>query len=312
MYRYVNSFSYNFVILKINYNQNIYFIFCFKVRLCSKSGVCPAGTKCGEGDVCVKSCTSTPQCSCGEQCVAGACRLQCASTVACPQGHVCRFGACTPGCAADTDCAHTQSCVAGKCADPCEQADCAPTAECRVSNHNHLCTCPQGLQGNPKVECRRVECVSDNDCETSKQCRNGQCVNPCAQSNACGSNAQCKTIHHTKECSCPSGYIGNPNVQCTKDKNLCLSSPCGENAICNNLVGTYECKCKTGCTGDAYSGCLCGSPLTDPCRLVDCGLNAQCRVQLGQVIICFLSEALIFLDFLRISLLCTVKDSRQN
>jgi hypothetical protein len=66
-----------------------------------------------------------------------------------------------------------------------------------------------------------------------------------------------------------------------------LTNPCGENAICNNLVGTYECKCKTGCTGDAYSGCLCGSPLTDPCRLVDCGLAALCRVQLGQVLILF-------------------------
>ena len=73
-------------------------------------------------------------------------------------------------------------------------------------------------------------------------------------------------------------FIGNPNVECTPDKNECASSPCGENAKCQDQVGTYSCQCKTGCTGDPFSGCVCGSPLIDPCSIARCGQGALCTV----------------------------------
>jgi hypothetical protein len=174
--------------------------------------------------------------------------------------------------------------VAGQCVDACATGGCASSAECRAANHRPVCLCPQGLQGNPKVECKRVECAADTDCESNKKCESGACINPCARQNACGTNAQCKTLRHVKTCSCPTGFIGNPNVECTKDINNCLSSPCGPHAICQNLVGGYDCRCQIGCTGDPFVGCLCGGPLVDPCLAAQCGLGAQCSVQGTQAI----------------------------
>jgi hypothetical protein len=156
------------------------------------------------------------------------------------------------------------------CKDVCATSECAGTAECRVSNHRPVCFCPQGLQGNPKVECRKVECARNRDCETAKSYVEGSCVNLCLLPNACGVNAQCKSVRHRKQCACPQNFIGNPNDECVPDKNECLGNPCGANAICQvelsimmqcpnhpypqDLVGGYDCQCQAGCTGDPFSG----------------------------------------------------------
>ena len=212
------------------------------------------------------------------------------------QGHLCRGAVCVPGCQTNADCGQDSHCVKGQCADPClsPNSGCATSAECRISNHRAVCICPQGLQGNPAIECKRVECTQDGDCESNKQCKEGSCINPCALPNACGINAQCKTLRHVKDCSCPNGFIGNPNIECSKDKNHCLSNPCGQNSICQSLVGGYDCRCKTGCTGDPFTGCLCGGSLVDPCSGAICGLGAECKVQLNQVRMLFYKVFLFY------------------
>ena len=198
---------------------------------CRKSSDCERGDKCTDG-VCVKPCSSPSQCSCGETCVSGGCRQECTNQLPCPQGHLCKGGTCLPGCTRDNDCNSKEACISGQCQDACTNAGCAPTADCRVANHRPVCLCPQGLQGNPKTECRKVECVRNQDCETAKSCQDGSCVNLCLLPNACGINAQCKSIRHRKQCACPPNYVGNPSVECVPDKNECLGNPCGANAIC--------------------------------------------------------------------------------
>merc|ERR1712223_1956116 len=94
----------------------------------------------------------------------------------------------------------------------------------------------------------------------AKSCQDGSCVNLCLLPNACGINAQCKSIRHRKQCACPPNYVGNPSVECVPDKNECLGNPCGANAICQDLVGGYDCKCQAGCTGDPFSGCCVVAP----------------------------------------------------
>ena len=154
--------------------------------------------------------------------------------------------------------------MSGHCQDACANAGCASTAECRVANHRPVCLCPLGLRGNPKMECRRAECVRNFDCSKAKSCQDGSCVDLCLFPHACGINAQCKSTRHRKQCTCPPNYVGNPSIECIPDKNECLGNPCGENAICQvniikhaksqsspaqDLVGGYDCKCKAGCTG---------------------------------------------------------------
>ena len=155
-----------------------------------------------------------------------------------------------------------------------------------MTNHRAVCLCPQGLQGNPKVECKKVECTVNRDCQSDKSCVRGSCVNLCQEQNACGVNAQCKVINHIKKCTCPVNFIGNPNAECVPDKNECLSNPCGANAVCQDQVGTYSCVCRPGSTGDPYSGCLEAGPLVDPCRLARCGLAAQCTLDISGIALC--------------------------
>ena len=256
---------------------------------CSKTADCSKGDRCQDG-VCVKQCSTAKDCECGKSCVSGTCRQQCSGSVPCPQGHLCRGGTCLPGCVLNTDCGDQEVCHQGQCSDPCQLAStgCARSAECRVSNHRPVCLCPQGLQGNPKVECKKVECSTSRDCESAKSCVKGSCVNLCQLQNACGVNAQCKVINHRKKCTCPVNYIGNPNAECVPDKNECVSSPCGANAVCQDQVGTYSCQCRPGCTGDPFSGCVCSGPLLDPCSsgLAVCGQGALCTVDITGVALC--------------------------
>lgn len=57
-------------------------------------------------------------------------------------------------------------------------------------------------------------CRSSFHCPTDKTCIKEKCVNPCSQSGACGKNTLCTPSNHVSICSCPSGFIGDPNIEC--------------------------------------------------------------------------------------------------
>jgi hypothetical protein len=79
-------------------------------------------------------------------------------------------------CLSDEDCAENLGCISGKCADPCRlTGSCGPMALCQVNTHQLTCSCPPGHLGDPNdqnVGCFRVECVTDNDCYSDKNCDN--------------------------------------------------------------------------------------------------------------------------------------------
>jgi len=142
-----------------------------------------------------------------------------------------------------------------------------------------VCLCRRGFQRHPVNGCQRAECSSDIDCSSDRTCRDGLCVNPCSLPNACGRNAQCNVQDHKAQCTCPSGYIGNPSARCSQDKDDCQSNPCGRNALCTDLVGTFECRCEPGCTGNPakQGGCTCPPTSVDGCKTKICGPNAECK-----------------------------------
>lgn len=61
---------------------------------------------------------------------------------------------CRPECVASSDCARDKSCVNQKCIDPCA-GTCGYNAECRVVNHNPICSCSPRFTGDPFVQCLR-------------------------------------------------------------------------------------------------------------------------------------------------------------
>lgn len=59
---------------------------------------------------------------------------------------------CRPECIISPDCPSNQACINQKCRDPCP-GSCGANADCRVVNHAVMCTCAQGYDGNPFVQC---------------------------------------------------------------------------------------------------------------------------------------------------------------
>ena len=82
-------------------------------------------------------------------------------------------------CYVNRDCDTTKACIQNQCLDPCLiAAECAPTATCRVINHDASCTCPPGTVGDPFVECTPrppPESVLTVECEVDSECPSGLC-----------------------------------------------------------------------------------------------------------------------------------------
>ena len=62
---------------------------------------------------------------------------------------------CRPECVVNTDCPSYEACVGEKCVDPCP-GSCGQNADCRVYNHNPVCTCLPGFRGDAYSLCTRI------------------------------------------------------------------------------------------------------------------------------------------------------------
>ena len=72
----------------------------------------------------------------------------------------------TVECLIDPDCRDDQICHEFSCIDPClVDNPCAVNAICSARAHTAQCRCPEGLNGDPYVLCRRDECRVNRDCK---------------------------------------------------------------------------------------------------------------------------------------------------
>ncbi|EAT34892.1 AAEL012905-PA [Aedes aegypti] len=219
-----------------------------------------------------------------------------------------------PECTSDSECSESEACINRQCRNPC---NCGENAMCTVKNHRGICSCDNGFEGNPNIACRTIGCRVDSECESSKACINGNCVNPCLDNDPCGINAECYTVSNRAECRCLSGYRGNPMVQCTvvecRSNNDCpndkqcrntqcvdpciYDSSCSPRAECKAQNHLAVCRCPPGLVGNPYVDCRpeivpecvydteCPSHLAcienkcvEPCGVLQpCNLPARCE-----------------------------------
>ncbi|XP_076684037.1 uncharacterized protein LOC143377019 [Andrena cerasifolii] len=201
---------------------------------------------------------------------------------------------CRHECESDAECPSHLACVSSfRCESPCA---CGSNAECKVVNHQAICSCPKNWLGNALVACR-PECTSHSDCPGNKPaCLYQKCMNPC--DGVCGVNADCNLRGITPVCSCPSHMTGNPFFSCMLDgRDICDPNPCGTGAICtpgHDSTGKERpvCTCPTGYIGNALVSCQRGECFTDsecpdskacidftcqnPCTGKQCGPSAVC------------------------------------
>ena len=103
-------------------------------------------------------------------------------TCSCPEGSV--GDAKTSGCKARGECSNNRDCPAasacreGRCVDPCI-GQCGQGAVCDVVAQQAVCSCPARTVGNPRAECRQLECVESTDCSVGRSCVKNKCVDAC-------------------------------------------------------------------------------------------------------------------------------------
>lgn len=66
---------------------------------------------------------------------------------------------CRPECVVSSECAQDKACSNQKCLNPCRSdvTPCGLNADCRVVNHNPICSCISGFTGDPFIRCLRIE-----------------------------------------------------------------------------------------------------------------------------------------------------------
>lgn len=79
----------------------------------------------------------------------------------CNVGYIGAPPMCRPECVVSSECSQDKSCVSQKCVDPCP-GTCGVNAQCRVVNHNPICSCLTGYTGDPFIRCAKIERMSTN------------------------------------------------------------------------------------------------------------------------------------------------------
>lgn len=183
----------NNVCAKVCYTNNN----CLPGEICNERGTCQTGclteTDCPPTQVCQNG-----KCKCGhgfigtpfgctdiDECSDQVCHKSalCENTpgsfkCACPEGTV-GDAYTSPGClkpnqcTRNEDCARNLACLEGKCTEVCSIAECGINAICQANEHKAYCQCPPGHLGDPTDKangCFRVECISSDDCDSSRFC----------------------------------------------------------------------------------------------------------------------------------------------
>ena len=147
----------------------------------------------------------------------------------------------------------------------------------------------------PVVPDVAVGCESDDDCPDYTACRNRKCINPCAEDKPCAPSAICKVVSHNAVCTCPNGFIGNPQTRCSPRKLQIYSSYLDYYLFTFNLWMFHfmfhnalwlhdskfsapqpECLVDPDCP--SRLACI-NEKCENPCFTLSCGIRADCKVK---------------------------------
>ena len=193
---------------------------------------CPADKPAWDGKKCVQ-CTANSHCESYEYCKDNQCVLQAGK------------------CYTSNDCQYNDYCKDHSCVPACDPNPCSgKTPRCAVySSHTAKCTCTPSPDScgagyncvnSGGFNCKPTTCSSDDDCDQSKACKNGKCVDPCDPNPCSGEQPRCGSGSHRAKCyctstSCPAGYVCDgasckmkTTEKCTTDDDCSADKKCSD------------------------------------------------------------------------------------
>lgn len=230
---------------------------CKPLQPVVRVGVCISDSECPSDKACINDICRNP---CAGSCAPNAeCRVKDHKPIcSCEQGYDGNpeIQCVRIACRADDDCVPTHSCINRQCVPACAENHCGDGARCFGINHDAVCECPPGFNGNPRIGCVPIGCRSNSECPDDRACINAKCENPCETTAACEINEICRVHSHRPECSCLTGYVPDRNGICKRIEAVCYSDS--------------DCPSQTACIN---------SQCVNPCNAtLPCGVNTECRV----------------------------------
>jgi len=161
---------------------------------------------------------------------------------------------CGPECVVDPDCQTGYICQDQRCIekpDPCNPSPCGPGTMCMANKFgNPICRCLGKLVPKPDtITGCGPECTRDPDCEPlygrGFVCEDQICVeapDPC-DPNPCGPGAEASSSGPgtTCQCTCPSGFLGDPYQKCIQGE-CQIDDECPLTEACEDYYCKNPCK----------------------------------------------------------------------
>ena len=264
--------------------------------VCLTNSQCPPGMQC-DSSFCKPICNNDDNCLPNELCLGSICKDICRTDNDCGPQEICQGVTCTKGCRVNNECPSSSACINNLCQNPCINNRCGVNAKCTPSNHEALCSCENGLTGDPLKICENPPkaCARDSSCSAGSKCVNGFCNLICTNTESdCLPNEVCFDGTCSKICNsddqCPGDSQVCKNRICgpgcsssstCKDDEICIQnecqdpcvtqtpSPCGKCATCETTNHETFCSCPSG-LGDPLSICHGGNKLK-------CSSNNNCN-----------------------------------
>ncbi|XP_036884399.1 signal peptide, CUB and EGF-like domain-containing protein 1 isoform X1 [Sturnira hondurensis] len=141
------------------------------------------------------------------------------------------------------DCTLTCNYGNGGCQHSCEDTDTGPLCGChqKYALHSDGRTCIE----EDEAAIERSQFSATSVADVDKRVKRRLLMETCAVNNG-GCDRTCKDTATGVRCSCPVGFMLQPDGKTCKDINECLANNGGCDHFCRNTVGSVECGCRKG------------------------------------------------------------------
>lgn len=195
----------------------------------------------------------------------------------CQAGFIGNPPACRPECIVPSECPPLLACLKNRCVDPC-RGTCGVQAQCRVINHNPICSCLPGFTGDPFIRCTLAPIPVTPKPPTlpppvTEKTKPPTTPLPPVAETTLHDEPILPQTERPFVTPRPDVVLPQPPAP---PHDPCLPNPCGANALCHQQGYQHQCKCVAGYFGNPDLGCGPECILDTDCNRELACVNQKC------------------------------------